>query len=127
MTDYAHVLKEQEKFTEAETYYLQAIEIERDVLGELDPDHARTLGQFATMKRQARQFDEAIEIVEKILQLQEKNFGQDSMEYASALRRMSYIYMMISAIMLRLKKFIDKLLRLQGVSLAQRQQIMPQH
>lgn len=80
------------EYEEAEKYYLDAAEIERQIHGPESPSYATTLHTLAVVYKDQGKFEEALELEKKATAIREKTLGPDHLHLAFSLCTLGNIH-----------------------------------
>ena len=81
------------EFAKAEPLYLQALAIDKEVLGEMHPDYAETLNNLALLYVYTRNFSKAESLFRQSLAIKKQVLGERHPSYAESLSNLAGLYL----------------------------------
>jgi tetratricopeptide (TPR) repeat protein len=116
----AYYMFERVMYQEVETLYLDALLIQKNLLGPDDVEVARTLYSLALYWRELARYDEAEKLFQEALEIREKKLGGEHVHTAASLHQLGWIYNRLA----RYEEAEDLLLRALEI---RRKQLPPLH
>jgi serine/threonine-protein kinase len=92
LSNFAQTLSRNSKFIEADSIIKKALEVSREYYGEEHPYFANTLEQYALFKNDLGFSDTALVIMNSVIEIRKKVFGEKSKDYTLTLNNVGRMY-----------------------------------
>ena len=92
LSNFAQVLSRNSKFNEADSIIKKALEVSREYYGEEHPYFANTIEQYALFKNDMGFSDTALAMMNSVIVIREKVFGENSKDYTLTLNNVGRMY-----------------------------------
>ena len=92
LSNFAQVLSRNSKFNEADSIIKKALKVSTEYYGEEHPYFANTLEQYALFKNNTGFSDTAIVMMNSVIEIRKKGFGEKSKDYTLTLNNVGRMY-----------------------------------